>query len=166
MVNNSRTDSQKSNWKLYLYSSWKELHFHIRLSSFTNFISILKNKNRGRDSHGTVCAVARGNTLSGIRPALHVWKKLDRGVTHKPLLRPNHATNYIFENAIKSKNERAIFPEISVKIFRSTRPQNEKFEIWKAAKRTPKNNNVTQFSHFCTYPFKNSSQIHMHCINV
>ena len=53
----------------------------------------------------------------------------DPGVAQKSLLRPNHATDYIFENVIKSKNERAIFPEIFVKIFGSARPQNEKFEI-------------------------------------
>ena len=68
------------------------------------------------------CAV----TLS---PALHVRKNPDRGVAQKLLLRPNHAIDYIFENVIKSKNERAIFPEIFVKIFGSARPQNKKFEI-------------------------------------
>ena len=32
----------------------------------------LKTPRRGRDSHGTVCAVARGTTLSGVRPVFHV----------------------------------------------------------------------------------------------
>ena len=34
--------------------------------------SALKTLRRGRDSHGTVCTVARSNTLSGIRPFFHV----------------------------------------------------------------------------------------------
>ena len=149
MTNNSRIDRQKSNYKLYSYSFTKELHFCIRLSSFTKFVNIFKNKNKNtRIKRNFVLKTQRRGGGDFQRDSLrgmavtHCLEFASCCMSeHTPTLLSQKNRWYVqFARPIEKRYKIEKWKNYILWNFRKDirKRQNEKLEIWKAAKRTSK----------------------------